>query len=283
MEMEGAPRGPPDPPSVVPGEAEAGLVASGAREEESGRDGMPGVWVPNTSRLPGGLGGWRWKRGWRGSVVKEPGPASVRSRHGPGQCSRPAATRKNSSRGEGCGWGHLGGQQAWAIPRWARLDSHVDGDRALEKPKHSSRTLSSALPWPSRRLLFLLPPLPPPKTEEVGLVAPRPALCEPGTLWLVLGAGLEALTRVISVPESEELRSRGAGDGQRMQAAGPASGQETHLALSLQLDAQTEEQCKACCQRLWASVPALPGFCLPTDLFPLRCFHLRKQVFHLLP
>ena len=102
-------------------------------------------------------------------------------------------------------------------------------------------------------------------------------------LWLVLGAGLEALTRVISVPESEELRSRGAGDGQRMQAAGPASGQETHVALSLQLDAQTEEQCKACCQRLWASVPALPGFCLPTDLFPLRCFHLRKQVFHLLP
>lgn len=29
LEMEGAPRGPPDPPSVVPREAEAGLVASG--------------------------------------------------------------------------------------------------------------------------------------------------------------------------------------------------------------------------------------------------------------
>lgn len=69
--------------------------------------------------------------------------------------------------------------------------------------------------------------------EEVGLVAPRPALCEPGTLWLVLGAGLEALTGVITVPKSEGPRSRGAGDG-------PASGRETHLALSLQLDAQTK-------------------------------------------
>lgn len=53
--MEGAPRGPPDPPSAVPGEAEAGLAASGAREEESGGDGMPGVWIPNTSHFPGGL------------------------------------------------------------------------------------------------------------------------------------------------------------------------------------------------------------------------------------
>lgn len=53
LEMERGPEGPPDPPLVVPGKQEAGLVASGAREEESGRDGMPGVWVPNTSRLPG--------------------------------------------------------------------------------------------------------------------------------------------------------------------------------------------------------------------------------------
>ena len=79
----------------------------------------------------------------------------------------------------------------------------------------------------------------------------------------MLGAGLEALTGVISVPKSEGLRSRGAGDGQRMQAAGPASGQETHLALSLQLDAQTEEQRRAHRQRLRAPVPTSPDFCPP--------------------
>lgn len=67
-------------------------------------------------------------------MVKGPGLASVRSRHVPGQGLRPAATQKNSSRGEGGDWGHLGGQWAWAIPRWAYLGSCLDRDQAPEKP-----------------------------------------------------------------------------------------------------------------------------------------------------
>lgn len=108
-------------------------------------------------------------------MVKGPGLASVRSRHGPGQCSQPATTQKNSSRGEGCGWGHLGGQWAWAIPRWARLGSRLDGDRALEETQALEQD-AVPLPFPGPpEDSFLLPPLPPPKTEEVGLVAPAPS------------------------------------------------------------------------------------------------------------
>lgn len=43
---------------------------------------------------------------------------------------------------------------------------------AYIKPKHQTRMLSSDIPSPSQRLSFLLPLLPPSKTEEVGLVLP---------------------------------------------------------------------------------------------------------------
>lgn len=80
------------------------------------------------------------------------------------------------------------------------LCQHLCKDWALEKPEHETRTLSSDIPVPCQRLSLLLPLLPSPKPEEVGLVplcaAPSPtSLCEPGTPWVALGAELEVLTK----------------------------------------------------------------------------------------
>lgn len=112
----------------------------------------------------------------------------------------------------------------------------------------------------------------------MGLVAPRPALCEPGTLWLVLGAGLEALTGVISVPKSVgQGMVRGCRRLDQHQ-----DGKFTWLSafnLTHKPSSSVEPAAEGCGHRC----PHLQISVRPADLLPLWCFHLRKQVFYLLP
>lgn len=65
LEMEGAPRGPPDPPSVGPGEAEAGLVARGPERKNQADMGCPGCGSPTPPASQGGSEGGDEREGGR--------------------------------------------------------------------------------------------------------------------------------------------------------------------------------------------------------------------------
>lgn len=127
------------------------------------------------------------------------------------------------------------------------------GTGPLRNPSTKPGRCPLTFPFPAR-LSFLLPLLPSPKPEEVGLVplcaAPSPtALCEPGTPWVALGTELEVLTKgqlrpvtcaAVGGPRSEGPRDHvGRSEGVAEWTSSPALTRTRNCpALSLPLDAQ---------------------------------------------